>query len=151
MFKLNVADWVPWQTRIRFPPVTAAVRHSTGIPPLTLKETESGKISTAWASFSTQNWHCRETTCSPVMGISAVSALPVTVARACIVVVGKTGIPPGGTVQTGVGEANDNLPQADVKNINSNAPINAGREILFISKTSRSKIISSSDGDAGIP
>jgi hypothetical protein len=85
------------------------------------------------------------------MGISAVSALPVTVARACIVVVGKTGIPPGGTVQTGVGEANDNLPQADVKNINSNAPINAGREILFISKTSRSKIISSSDGDAGIP
>ena len=102
--------------------------------------------------MSTQNWHCWVTTFSPVIGIKGVTEILVGTVGVGIksVAVGSMGCPAGGAVHTGVGDANVSLPQADVKYINSNAPIRTGRDILFISKASRSKIFPSIDIDAGI-
>jgi hypothetical protein len=79
----------------------------------------------AWASASTQNWHCRDTTFSPVIGIWGVAEVPVAdgVTGGKIVAVGIKVCPPGGTVHTGVGSRLNTAPQAEFKNITVNAPI----------------------------
>jgi hypothetical protein len=90
MFKLKEVCCAPRQMRIRWLFTTWAVKHVTGDIETTSKKAKSGKTSTACVAPSTQNWHCKETPFSPVMGMSGVVDVPVAVTTAVAVTVGTS-------------------------------------------------------------
>jgi hypothetical protein len=135
IFRLKLVDCAPLQTSTRLPLTTSAVRHVTGEPDSTSKIAESGKIKTACAKLFTQNWHCISTTFSPVIGMTGVTGVFVSVTAIELVPVGA-----GASmcsvgmilVDGGTGVCTDKL-QAEVQRTSINTPIKNGRDHFFIS------------------
>ncbi len=80
-----------------------------------------------------------ETTFSPVMGMSGVLDVPVTVTEAGAVNVGTSVWTSGRMVPTGVGDASASIPQAELSRTRTRPHIRKGRELYFIKRCSKIK------------